>query len=525
VTTQSAFVLRGRNPDILTCIANLSNDEVFTPPEFANQMLDSLAEAWALDNNGANIWADKNVTFLDPCTKSGVFLREITKRLTEGLKDVIPDLEKRVDHILTKQIFGIAITEITSLLARRSVYCSKRANGEHSIVASFTDDAGNILFERRKHLWDGEKCKCCNATKSVLDRSDHIENYAYPFIHGDDKNSWISKQFGDDMQFDVVIGNPPYQMSNGESSDFPIYHLFVEQAMALQPRYLSMIIPARWMAGGKGLDSFRQKMLSDKRIRLIEDYPNAWDVFPSVEIQSGVCFFLWNRDNPGLCQTILVRDGKRREMEPRNLNEFDVLVRDARAMSILRKVLKVGDSSVGDLVSGQTPFGLLSNFKGYRRGSKQLGDLKLHLIENQKRIEKWVARSEVSKGLTLISKFKVFVPKAYNGGPKIPHRIIGPAFVGDSGSVCTQSYLAIGPFESRREASSFLAYMNTRFFRFMLSLRKISQDAMRATYRWVPQQTWDHEWTDRELYLKYKLTRDEIAFIESMIRPMDDGDE
>jgi site-specific DNA-methyltransferase (adenine-specific) len=279
------------------------------------------------------------------------------------------------------------------------------------------------------------------------------------------------------------------------------------------------------MAGGKGLESFREGMLSDKRIRLIEDYPNAWDVFPSVEIQSGVCFFLWNRDNPGLCQTVLTRDGIRLVMEPRQLDEFDVLVRDARAMSILRKVLQLRELAVEEIVSGQTPFGLLSNFKGYRRGQQQAGDLKLHLIESQKRVEKWVGASEVTKSLSLIPKFKVFVPKAYNGGPKVPHRIIGPAFVGGPASVCTQSYLAIGPFSSRKAADSLLSYMNTRFFRFMLSLRKISQDAMRATYRWVPQQTWDREWTDKELYKKYKLTKDEIAFIESMIRPMEDDDE
>ena len=142
---QASFTLRGRNPDVLTCIANLSNDEVFTPPEFANRMLDTLAEAWAANNGGANIWADSTVRFLDPFTKSGVFLREITSRLTKGLADEIPDLQKRVDHILTKQVFGIGITHLTSLLARRSVYCSKHANGPHSIAKSFRQRCGQHL--------------------------------------------------------------------------------------------------------------------------------------------------------------------------------------------------------------------------------------------------------------------------------------------------------------------------------------------------------------------------------------------
>ena len=165
---QASFTLRGRNPDVLTCIANLSNDEVFTPPEFANRMLDTLAEAWAANNGGADLWADSTVRFLDPCTKSGVFLREITSRLTKGLAAEIPDLQKRVDHILTKQVFGIGITYLTSLLARRSVYCSKHANGEHSIAKGFASDAGNIWFERTEHTWENGRCKYCGASQKTL---------------------------------------------------------------------------------------------------------------------------------------------------------------------------------------------------------------------------------------------------------------------------------------------------------------------------------------------------------------------
>lgn len=215
LTAQVGFALRGRNPDVLTCIANLSNDEVFTPPEFANRMLDTLAEAWAASHGWANLWADKTVTFLDPCTKSGVFLREITRRLTEGLADAIPDLEARVDHILTKQVFGIGITNLTSLLARRSVYCSKHANGPHSIAKSFTGDAGNIWFERTEHTWANGKCAFCGASQSALDRGDGLETHAYAFIHTDDIKTRVAGLFGDDMRFDVIIGNPPYQLNDG----------------------------------------------------------------------------------------------------------------------------------------------------------------------------------------------------------------------------------------------------------------------------------------------------------------------
>jgi Eco57I restriction-modification methylase len=292
---QAGFVLRGRNPDVLTCIANLSNDEVFTPPEFANRILDTLTEAWAANNGGANIWADKMVRFLDPCTKSGVFLREITSRLIKGLANEMPDLQPRVDHILTKQVFGVGITHLTSLLARRSVYCSKHATGKHSIARSFATDGGNIWFERTEHEWENGRCAYCAASQKTLDRGEGLETHAYAFIHTDDIKARMVELFGGDMQFDVIIGNPPYQLNDDGfgTSAAPIYHHFVEQAKALEPRYLSMIIPARWFAGGKGLDEFRESMLADNRLRKIDDYLSASDVFPGVGLKGGICYFLW----------------------------------------------------------------------------------------------------------------------------------------------------------------------------------------------------------------------------------------
>lgn len=255
----------GRNPDVLTCIANLSNDEVFTPPEFANRMLDTLAVTWAARNSGANIWADSSVRFLDPFTKSGVFLREITTRLIAGLAEEIPDLQTRVDHILTRQVFGIGITTLTSLLARRSLYCSKHADGEHSVARGFANDGGNIWFERIEHTWSNAKCSFCGAPRAIFDREPELENHAYAFIHTNDIKARIGELFGADMQFDVIIGNPPYQMTGGAggTSDLSIYHLFVEQAMALEPNYVAMVIPSRWMAGGRGMDEFRQAFLGE----------------------------------------------------------------------------------------------------------------------------------------------------------------------------------------------------------------------------------------------------------------------
>jgi len=305
---QSTFALRGRNPDVLTCIANLSNDEVFTPPGFANRMLDTVAEAWAADHNGANLWAEKSVKFLDPCTKSGVFLREITSRLTTGLADEIPDCEERVNHILTKQVFGIGITHLTSLLARRSVYCSKHAQGKHSIAKSFATDAGNIWFERMVHTWADKKCEYCGAPRSIFDRKEGLETHAYAFIHTSDIRTRIAEMFGYDMQFDVIIGNPPYQMTGGAggSSDSSIYHLFVQQALKLDSRYVSMVVPSRWMAGGRGLDEFRAQMLNGGHLRSLTDFPNSGEAFPGVQIKGGICYFLWDASRNGTCDVTRV---------------------------------------------------------------------------------------------------------------------------------------------------------------------------------------------------------------------------
>ena len=312
ITLQAPFALHGRNPDVLTCIANLSNDEVFTPPELAGRMLDLLAQAWAADHGGASLWADPGVRFLDPFTKSGVFLREITSRLTVGLAQTIPDLPTRVNHILTQQVFGIGITKLTSLLARRSVYCSKYANGAHSIAQGFASDMGNIWFERTEHTWAQGKCKFCGASQAALDRGEGLETHAYAFIHTDHIKTRMAELFGADMQFDVIIGNPPYQLSDGGygSSAAPIYQLFVEKALELDPHYAVFVTPSRWMAGGKGLDGFRAKMLSDKHLRSIVDFPKLYEGFPGVKIRGGVSYFLWDRQHSGPCSVQTMWDGQ-----------------------------------------------------------------------------------------------------------------------------------------------------------------------------------------------------------------------
>ncbi len=532
MSDQVSFSLRGRNPDVLTCIANLSNDEVFTPPEFANRMLDTVAKAWAESNGGADLWADSTVRFLDPFTKSGVFLREIASRLTSGLANEIPDLQTRVDHILTRQVFGIGITHLTSLLARRSVYCSKHANGPHSIAKAFTTDAGNIWFERVEHTWVAGSCKFCGASQNTFERGEGLETHAYAFIHADDISARIAELFGDDMQFDVIIGNPPYQLDDGGygTSAAPIYDKFVEQARKLNPRLLTMVIPARWFAGGKGLDEFRELMLSDDRLRSIDDYLSASDVFPGVGLKGGICSFLWERDNPGPCSVAThFRDWPVSTASRPLLEEgVDVFIRFNEGLSILKKVVAVesgGRSSLAlpegkrfdKLVSSRKPFGLDTTFKG--EVTNGAGDVMVY----QNGGKGYIAKSSIVTGTHLIDKWKVYTGYAAPGtGNKdsYPHRIISTPFLGEPNTISSETYLCIGPFDSKTQAESALSYLSCRLTRLLVLLHKPSQHTTRKVYTFVPTQDWAKRWTDQDLYAKYGLSEDEIAFVEKLVRPM-----
>jgi site-specific DNA-methyltransferase (adenine-specific) len=529
----ATFTLRGRNPDVLSCIANLSNDEVFTPPEFANRMLDTLAQAWAADHGGASIWANPDVTFLDPCTKSGVFLREIAKRLIDGLAAQIPDLQMRVDHVLTRQVFGIGITELTAMLARRSLYCSKHANGVHSITRGFNSEAGNIWFERVEHTWTNGKCTFCGASQSTLDRGDDRESHAYAFIHTDNIQERVSALFGGDMQFDVVIGNPPYQLEtdgHGQQAR-PIYHSFVEQAKALRPRYLSMIIPSRWFSGGMGLDEFRQSMLSDNSLRELNDYLTATDVFPGVGLKGGVCYFLWDREYSGDCTVTTRHKDDSPSVATRPLLEVgnNIFVRFNEGVAILKKVVQVEVGSSGEvslpanqrfssIVSSIGAYGLSSTFKGKARRSPN--DLKVYRNGGVG----YISPDQVTKEEHSFDKWKIFIGRAAPGtGNKdtYPHRIISTPFLGEPGSISSWTYMYIGPFDEKSEAESALSYLSCRLTRFLILLHKPSQDTTKRVYTFVPMQTWDRQWTDQMLYEKYGLTEDEIAFVEKIVRPMD----
>jgi hypothetical protein len=520
MSEQVSLALRGRNPDVLMCIANLSNDEVFTPPELAGRMLDMLAEAWGNDHSGANLWADKTVRFLDPFAKSGVFLREITRRLTIGLAQEIPDLQARVNHILTQQVFGIGITRLTSLLARRSLYCSKYANGVHSIAKNFASEAGNIWFERTEHSWAKGKCTFCGANQAALDRGETLETHAYAFIHTENIKTRIAELFGDDMQFDVIIGNPPFQLNDGGygSSAAPIYQLFVEKAFDLDPRYAVFVTPSRWMAGGKGLDSYRVKMLTDKRLRSIVDFPKLYEAFPGVKIRGGISYFLWDREHKGPCSVQTLWDGQ--PMGPavaRHLDTFDVLVRRNEAVPILDKVRAKREPSFASRISSRKPFGLATNFHGKPESKKLKDPLKLH---GSRKIS-WIERSEITVNPQWIDKWKVLMTAVQGTSAAVETKFLSKPIIAEPGTACTETYLVAGHFDNEETATYCAQYLRTRFVRFLVSLRKATQHATRDVYSFVPDIALDQEWTDSKLYKRYGLTQDDILFIESQVAEHD----
>lgn len=518
------------NPDVLTCLANLSNDEVFTSPKIVNQMLDMLPK---------EIWHDSTVTFLDPVCKSGVFLREIAKRLIEGLKKEIPNLQDRIDHIFHKQIYGIAITELTSLISRRSLYCSKYANSKYSI-SYFNNIEGNIRYKRINHKWKNNKCIFCGAPKSVYNRGKELETYAYEWIHTNE----VEKIFN--MKFDVIIGNPPYQMNFGiegknSSNAKSIYNLFIEQAIKLNPKYLCMITPSRWMTKtAQGIpDTWVDNMLKSNKFMVIHDMENSDDCFSGVDIKGGVSYFLWSKDYNGKCKYYFHESQSKQIIERYGFLDSmgaGIVIRNPKAYAILNKIISVEGEyyinpkkNFSGLVSAKHFFDnsvlLTSNWSEYKNERDNQYNIKYYLNVNRERTFKWISESQIPKNKNVINLHKVYIPAA--GGNGTDEQVLGKPFYGEPGSVCSQTFLVIGYKHhfNKNECLNILSYIKTRFFRYLVSIKKKTQNGPRGVYQFVPIQDFSKPWTDKELYTKYKLTNEEINFIESIIKPMDLGGE
>jgi len=497
------------NPDVLSCIANLSNDEVFTPPEIANQVLDMLPQ---------ELFLSPYTKFLDPACKSGVFLREIAKRLLKGLEPQIPDLQQRIDHIFQHQLYGIAITELTSLLSRRGVYCSKYPNSIYS-VTTFDDAQGNIRFKRINHHWKNGRCVFCGTLEKgelgADERGDTLEAHAYEWIHNCKPEEILN------MNFDVIISNPPYQLSDGGSAGgaMPIYHKFVEQAKKLNPRYLTMIIPSRWFAGGRGLDEFRNTMLNDTSIGVLVDFPKSRDCFQGVDIAGGICYFLRIRDYSGDCEfTSITQDLPSTRI--RKLNEFDVFVRDNIGIDVIKKIRSIETRYMSSIVEPVSPFGLRS----FTRGEAQPFNESVTLISSAGK--SYIKKSDIKKGLELIDKYKVCVGylnpdragvnNAADGKSSVTTKIA----IYKPGEVITETYIILGSFMTKEEAQNCASFVQTKFLRFLVLLTLSSMHITKLNFQFVPLVDFSKSWKDEELNEKFGLSMDEVTYIDSLIRPV-----
>ncbi len=514
-------------PDVLSCLSNLSNDEVFTPPDVVNQMLDLLPQ---------ELFTDPNTTFLDPACKTGVFLREIAKRLLVGLEDEIPDLQKRIDHIFHKQLYGIAITELTSLLSRRSLYCSKYPNGPYSIT-EFDNPEGNIRFRRINHTWVNGKCKYCGASEKQWSREDTLETYAYELIHTDNPERLFN------MKFDVIISNPPYQMTFGieggnSANAKSIYNLFIDKALKLNPHYLIMITPSRWMTKtAQGIpDAWVDSAISSNGFKIIHDYENASECFPGVEVKGGVNYFLYEKGYNGKCDYYFhsANGDITRRFDYLDSKEAGIVIRDPKAYSIIGKIDNVEgkyymdtETNFSGLVSAKHFFDdskyLTSNWKGYKDKPDSNYNIKYYLNIDRKRTFRWISNSQLPKNIVTKDLWKVFIPAA--GGSGTDDIILGKPFIGEPGSVCSQTFIVIGYDPQKHnftetQCKNIITYIQTKFFRYLVSIKKKTQNGPRGVYQFVPLQNFNDDISDEMLYKKYNLSLDERNLIESSIRPM-----
>jgi site-specific DNA-methyltransferase (adenine-specific) len=399
--------------------------------------------------------------------------------------------------------------------------------GKYSVCDVFDDDSGNIRLDRTEHTWKDGKCTFCGANQENYDRGEELETHAYQFIHTE-KPEEIFK-----MKFDVIVGNPPYQMSDGgganSSSAMPLYHRFIQQSKKLSPRYLTMIIPSRWFSGGRGLDDFRNEMLHDKRLCIIHDFPISRDCFQGVDIAGGVCFFLWDRDHEGLCNVYTHTGNKISSQTERPLLEdgCETFIRYNEAISVLRKVMNKRERSFRHIVGSYDPFGfdLGSNYKGSERRLSNFVTKKfqnstvIYYRDWYKKGIAYIDEKAIKENKDYVDKYKVYISLVSSGG--LLTQVLGKPFVGEPNSCCTNTYLLIGPFENKEISKNVVNYIKTKFFRFLVGLIKNTPNGAKKCYSFVPMQNFYEPWTDEKLYAKYGLTQEEIAFIESMVRPME----
>lgn len=518
--------------DILETINNVGNDEVFTPRKVVDRMLNSLPE---------EVWHNPEYRWLNPATKTGIFEREIAIRLDEGLENVIPDVETRRKHILQNMIFAIGQTKFTANVARRTLYYCCQANRPCDGIMEdghyvngyaigngtwFDDQEGNVKTPCTDHIIRKGKCIHCGISeKSKYLDANQREKYSYDFIHcapGDDLQTFLANRFfkGDrNVKFDVIIGNPPYQLSDGGygASAMPIYQKFVMQAKSLNPKYISMIIPARWYAGGKGLDEFRASMLNDDSIVKLIDFVNAKDCFPNLSIGGGICYFLIDRDYHGLCSVTNISNSAE-STSFRSLSDHGVFIRYNGAMPILQKIHLFHEETLDTVVCPSNIFGLRTFVRG---NEVQDADYSISLLTSAGLT--YVKDQDVKSGRELLPKYKVILSYAtaeHAGEPAKDGRfsVTSTCKILNPGEICTESYLVLYSTDDYEYARNYVSYLNTKFYRFLLLLSISSIHLSKDKFQFIPIQDFSRSYTDADLNAKYGLSEEEVAFIDGLIK-------
>jgi site-specific DNA-methyltransferase (adenine-specific) len=481
-----------------------------------------------LDTLPMEVWTNHTYRWLDPATKSGVFLRQVAQRLMVGLSSWEADPYARREHILKNMLFGAAATSLAGELARRSLYQTTDATGKKikdpsikSLVVKMDEPNGNIHFVETEHTIKKGKCEICRAPESLV--RDRRENFAYSFIH----QTYPTKEM-QDMKFDVIVGNPPYQIGMDDSEGnrtaniTPLYHMFVERAISMDPRYVLMITPSRWFTGGHSLGEYRDKMINDRRIKTLVDFSNGKEIFPGVEVKGGISYFLWDRNHSGDCRFIQMADGQKISEMSRDLRQGDgVVIRDNFAAGIVKKITSdpFPKGSLAEMVSARDPFGqsIKTNYKS-ASAEPFAGSIPLVFINKVG----YVNQSVLERNHNWVEKYKVLLPKASDGrGGNENMSVLGEPIALAPGSACTQSYLVAGTFNSETEARNYALFLTTKFVRFLVLQRKVSQDLVPGRFKFVPMLDMLRTWTDVDLYKLHKLNTEEIAYIEKTIGDRD----
>lgn len=485
--------------DIFEWIPNQKTNQIFTPKKVVKMMIDQLEE------HDPSLFTRTDSTFIDLYMKSGMYITEIVKKLFHNTRKHYNSKQECLKHILENQVYGLAPTPILQGITQAYIFGFDEEN--------------------------------------EIDRKNFVQHDLTPEAEQGNAKQKLQELFNlkENMKFDAVVGNPPYQENDGGgtgSSAIPIYHKFIKSAKTFNPNYLSMIIPARWFTGGRGLDEFRVEMLNDKRIREIHDFPNASDCFASVEIKGGVCYFLWDKDFNGKTKVFTYSNSKIISKSERFLLEKDAetFIRHNEVIPILHKIQKLNEKSFVNIISANDPFGFDVRIEGsYKRIKPEYKKedfkdaVKFYYNGWQREGLGYIEEGNIRKNAEMIRDYKVLITKAWGVGD-MSKDWVQPILV-EPKSCCTETYLVIGPFASKQEAENVIAYTQTKLFHLLVSLIKITQNAMKKVYSFVPLQDFtsnsDIDWSksipeiDQQLYAKYQLTAEEIDFIERMIKPME----